>query len=89
VSNFVTRGYYALRGPVERDVETWHMVQRGDCMTLEVRLLTPEDVPVVVTLLTSYMKETFDKPWGGTAEALVRDGFGAEMETMLAWKGVA
>ena len=41
-------------------------------MKLELRLMAPEDVPAVVTMLTSYMQETFGRPYGGSAEALLR-----------------
>src|SRR5579863_4448440 len=69
---------YTWTGPRE----TWHTVPAG--MPLEVRLMRREEVPAAVGLLADYMQETFGRPWGGSAEALARDGLGAETELVLA-----
>jgi hypothetical protein len=39
---------------------------------------------VLVRLLEAYMREVFESPWYGTAEALSRDSFGREFETQVA-----
>lgn len=50
----------------------------------QVRIATPEDVPSLSELLHDYMRETFGQPWHGSPEAVGRDGFGAEFETIVA-----
>ncbi len=54
-----------------------------------VRKAVAADVPKLVPLLERYMRETFDRPWSGSAEALARDGLGARFDTLLAVDGEA
>jgi GNAT superfamily N-acetyltransferase len=51
--------------------------------TLRVRAAEEADVPAVVRLLESYMAETLDRRWEGTVEAFIRDGLGAEYQTLV------
>jgi GNAT superfamily N-acetyltransferase len=51
---------------------------------IKVRPAERHDVPALVRLLEAYMREIFESPWHGTAEALGRDGFGREFETQVA-----
>jgi GNAT superfamily N-acetyltransferase len=51
---------------------------------LDVRPATQADVPALVALLEAYMRETYARPWSGTAEALARDGFGARCRLTVA-----
>ena len=50
----------------------------------EVRAAERGDAPALAALLDAYMQETFRTVWHGSAEALARDGFGREFETLLA-----
>lgn len=51
---------------------------------ITVRAAERRDVPALAGLLEAYMREVFESPWHGTAEALGRDGFGREFETQVA-----
>jgi GNAT superfamily N-acetyltransferase len=53
-------------------------------MNLRVRPMERADLLATASLLTDYMHETFGRPWSGSTDALLRDGFGAEMEVLLA-----
>lgn len=49
-----------------------------------IRKITPDDIPELKVLLTTFMQETFCRPWGGTCDQLAQDGFGAEFEMVVA-----
>lgn len=51
---------------------------------LTVRSALPGDVPEVARLIEQFMHDAFTRPWGGSAEALARDGFGAHFEMSVA-----
>ena len=51
---------------------------------IPVRPARAADVPLVVALLHTFMREAFDAKWNGTAEALERDGLGARFELLVA-----
>jgi GNAT superfamily N-acetyltransferase len=51
---------------------------------LTVRSAAPGDVPDVARLVEQFMHDAFARPWGGSAEALARDGFGAHFELSVA-----
>jgi GNAT superfamily N-acetyltransferase len=51
---------------------------------LTVRSVVPGDVPGVARLVEQFMHDAFTRPWGGSAEALARDGFGAHFEMSVA-----
>ena len=54
-----------------------------------VRTAERSDVPALLALLNPYMQETFGTPWQGSAEAINRDGFGNEFDTVVAVSGTA
>jgi len=56
-------------------------------MNLEVRLLTPKDVPSW-SRAHELHEGDFDKPWGALQKRSCATDR-CRMETMLAWKGVA
>ena len=43
---------------------------------ISIRLATPADLPGLVPLFNAYMRETYDAPWHGSADALRRDALG-------------
>jgi GNAT superfamily N-acetyltransferase len=49
---------------------------------VSVRLAAASDGAVLASLISAYMKETFDRPWGGSLEALQRDA--GRVECLLA-----
>ncbi len=53
---------------------------------VNIRPATRADVPDVAALLRSYMRETYNDDWHGSAEGLARDGFGQEFEMHVALK---
>ena len=53
-------------------------------MPFSIRNAVPEDVLALENLLTAYMQETYRCPWGGTAQKLAQDGFGAELQMVVA-----
>lgn len=56
---------------------------------LVTRAARPTDVPAITALMISYMRETYDDEWHGSAEALERDGFGRDFHIHLATAGGA
>ena len=50
----------------------------------QIRAATSKDVSTLSELLEMYMQETFRQPWRGSPEAIERDGFGVEFETIVA-----
>ena len=53
---------------------------------LTVRSALPRDVPDVARLVERFMHDAFSRAWGGSAEALARDGFGAHFDMSVAAK---
>jgi len=53
-------------------------------MQYQIRSAMPEDIPDLEKLLTAFMQETFQRPWGGTSQKLAQDGFGAEFQMAVA-----
>ena len=49
-----------------------------------IRYAIPADIPQLCQLLDMYMQETFQRAWGGTPQRLEQDGFGVELEMVLA-----
>jgi GNAT superfamily N-acetyltransferase len=56
---------------------------------ITTRLATAGDIPSLVSMLTAFMKEAFDRPWSGSPEALARDGLGQRFQMMAAVAGSA
>jgi len=52
-----------------------------------LRAATPADVPALAALMRSYMRETYNDDWHGSADAMARDGFGRDFEMHVAAKG--
>jgi GNAT superfamily N-acetyltransferase len=50
----------------------------------KTRVSLKSDAAALVALFGAYMRESFDRPWGGTRGSLERDGFGLEFETLVA-----
>jgi GNAT superfamily N-acetyltransferase len=59
----------------------------SDSPRLTIRPAAPDDVPVLALMLEDYLRETYGAAWHGTAEALLRDGFGREMEMLVSAAG--
>ena len=55
-----------------------------DTSSLVVRTAVVADMRSVAAMLEAYMAETFNCPWQGSLEALVRDGMGGEFQTVVA-----
>lgn len=53
-------------------------------MPYHIRNATSDDVQALEKLLTAFMQETFQRPWGGTLQKLGQDGFGAEFQMVVA-----
>lgn len=53
-------------------------------MLYHIRNATLDDMPNLEKLLTAFMQETFQRPWGGTLQKLVQDGLGAEFQMVIA-----
>ena len=53
-------------------------------MTYLIRKATRNDIPCLEKLLNVYMQESFQRAWGGTAQQLEQDGFGPEVEMVVA-----
>ncbi|KAM3109141.1 GNAT family N-acetyltransferase [Phormidesmis sp. 146-33] len=53
-------------------------------MSYYIRNATPDDISNLAKLITVFMQETFQRPWGGTLQKLAQDGFGREFEMMVA-----
>src|SRR5262245_47810276 len=51
---------------------------------VDVLLATAADMPALGSLIQMYMKETFERDWGGSVAALERDALGRECEVMIA-----
>ena len=49
-----------------------------------IRPAIPADIPKLCQLLDTYMQETFKRAWGGTPQQLEQDGFGVELEMVVA-----
>lgn len=49
-----------------------------------IRLAQTSDVPAIIGLMNSYMREAYADSWHGSAEALAKDGFGREFEILVA-----
>jgi ribosomal protein S18 acetylase RimI-like enzyme len=49
-----------------------------------IKEATREDVPQVAALLQTYMRETYQEEWHGSAAGLLRDGSGACFRTLVA-----
>ncbi len=50
----------------------------------KIRVSLKSDAAALVALIGAQIRESFDRPWGGTREVLERDGFGLEFETLVA-----
>lgn len=59
----------------------------SDSPRLIVRPAAPGDVPMLARMLEDYLRETYGAAWHGTPEALLRDGFGGEMEMLVSAAG--
>ncbi|MBF2001808.1 MAG: GNAT family N-acetyltransferase [Synechococcales cyanobacterium M58_A2018_015] len=53
-------------------------------MPYHIRNATPNDIPDLEELMTAFMQETFQRPWGGTTQKMAQDGFGAEFQLVVA-----
>lgn len=53
-------------------------------MAYLIRKAERRDLPELVELLGSYMTETYNSVWNGTAKRLESDGFGREFEILVA-----
>lgn len=53
-------------------------------MSYLIRPAIPADIPKLCQLLDIYMRETFQRAWGGTPQQLEQDCFGAELEMFIA-----
>lgn len=53
-------------------------------MLYYIRKATPTDIPDLEKLLKSFMQTTFQSSWGGTAQQLAQDGFGADFQMVVA-----
>jgi GNAT superfamily N-acetyltransferase len=51
---------------------------------ITVRAAEPDDVDAIAALFGPYMREAYDGPWHGSAEALRRDAFGGRCEIQVA-----
>ena len=56
---------------------------------IDIRPATTDDVPAIAALFHAHMRDAFgpDAVWGGSAEALARDGFGVHFEMIVATRG--
>lgn len=53
-------------------------------MPYQIHNAMPDDIPNLEKLLTAFMQETFQSPWGGTPQKLAHDGFGTEFQMVVA-----
>ncbi|MFM7447547.1 MAG: GNAT family N-acetyltransferase [Leptolyngbyaceae cyanobacterium] len=53
-------------------------------MSYCIRNVVPDDLLALEGLLTAYMQETYQCPWGGTTQKLAQDCFGAEFQMVVA-----
>lgn len=53
-------------------------------MPYYIRNAVLDDLLALESLLTAYMQETYHRPWGGTTQKLAQDGFGAELQMVVA-----
>ncbi|HEX7240820.1 MAG TPA: GNAT family N-acetyltransferase [Longimicrobiaceae bacterium] len=56
----------------------------SDSPLTEIRPAEASDAPALARLMEAYMRETYRDSWHGSAEALLRDGFGREFEVHVA-----
>jgi GNAT superfamily N-acetyltransferase len=56
-------------------------------MKHELRAGAASDAGALSALVSEYMRELFGRAWSGSAEAVARDGCGAQFETMVVVRG--
>ena len=53
-------------------------------MTILIRRIDQNDIPLLEKMLADYMRETYEAGWGGTAGQLERDFFGGAFQMLVA-----
>lgn len=51
--------------------------------SVQVRAAEPGDAPAIAELMRAYMQETYHDSWHGSAESVLRDGFGRAFEIQV------
>lgn len=53
-------------------------------MQYHIRSATLDDSATLAVIITAFMQETFQRPWGGTPQKLAQDGLGTALQIVVA-----